>query len=191
MNIRINGKKHKVKPASILTAKEYIELSKIESPNITDYLKIVSRETFGSIMNIRANKTTLRRLHAFVGTVKNSKELINDRKRYFVFKNKAYNIEKIDCETLGCRLMIENKSKQTQNIYELSLYLLSIVVVDNYDSEQADSVYCSLLDLGYLDVLPPALFFFRKLTNGYSFGTRLLSRISEIFTTNMRLNTKQ
>ncbi|RLD69233.1 MAG: hypothetical protein DRI95_00645 [Bacteroidetes bacterium] len=189
MKIRLNNKKFEIPTAENLTVGQYIELSKFDKLNVANYLAVVTGRRVLEIATLKMKDKNLRRLLNYIGNISDFKELQNLGKsaKTFIFDNKVYT-KSFDWQTVGVRLMLEKKAEQTNEVLELATYLLAILISKNFDADKIEKNYIKLLEYSYIDILPFAIFFFKKLNRGYSKELPLLQRLRKII--RMRIQMK-
>jgi len=186
MDIKLNKKKHKIKPASQLTVQEFLTLSEIKNSTVIDYLAITLNVSFSSIANLKFDRISERQISAYVGSVTDISEFFetNIIPLHFHFQDRAYPYTEFDCETVGVRIMMEAKAKETDNVIELAVYLLSVLIEGQYDSKGVQKVFNRLMCCNYIDVIRYAAFFLKKFQSGFNSVPVLSKLIRKIFTRN-------
>jgi len=183
MRIKLNNREHTIKPASLLTVREYIKLSEKASYSLIDYLSVVTGKRFGAIAETKISNRSIKKLYAFIGGVTPFDNFMKQTsiKRSYPFDGKVFNYEDLDYETLGVRMLMEQKASDIDNIIELVVYLLAVLIEKTYDSEKVEKIYNQLLDANYIDTFEYACFFFKKFKNGLSKGSgSLITRLKEL-----------
>jgi len=187
MKVILNNKKYKIKTSSNLTVKEYIEMSKFEQINIANYISVVTglRVLDIAMSSLPLRKT--RRLVKYIGKLQTFRQLEKESKKVTMiyFDNETIKKEYISYDTLGTRILYEQKAKElyssesseNEKMLQLIIYSLAVVLSKNYDASKTNEVYSKLLKCSYLDIFPFAIFFFRKLTNGQNKGRKLLKTL--------------
>jgi len=114
MKIKINGTKHKLRPVSEMTAKQYIDLNsrlgeKTDTYKLIMYsIAVMTGNTIKSVNQININDTNLRRLMAYVGTPYHLQTMPKKETFYYSFNGKTYFRREMDWQTMGIRHMLQN-----------------------------------------------------------------------------------
>lgn len=175
MKITLNKHKVKLTTADNLSIEQYLQLSEKENITIIDYLNATTDFKVLDIARTGLSNRHLRRLNNYIGSIKTFEELAKIKQKSIIFEDKLYQRDNLDCLTFGARVMLEARQKETQNPLKLAVYLLAILIEGNFDADKTDVIYNKLLKLSYIDYLPFAVFFFKRLTIGKYKGPRLLS----------------
>jgi len=175
VKIKLNKITHEIKPASELTVKEYLQFVRIDGQGriimrnfkgyidyVLTYLSITLNVKFSEILRYKLDNSTIVRILSFIGIIESYEEIKkHELPKSFYFDGKIKQIAKMDIYPVGVRWLMESKIEL--NNVEHSVYLLSILLLDEFDRDRAESNYNSLLELNYLRVLPLAAFFLRNL----------------------------
>ena len=191
MKISINGKRHSVKPASLMTVKEYIEFFDLWEYGMNDlrlvvlYLSITLKIDMKSILGINISDINIRRLMAYIGQIQDINNLSKIDTSRFVYYNSGKILlrRNMRWRSLGVRLMLQDR--KTESPLELMAYFLAILIGGCTDAEKVEKVYANILEHNAVDVFPFAAFFFLRLQNGSNFVTRFLKQIRSL----VRINT--
>jgi len=189
MKIKLNNDYFELKHADALTIKEYLELSKLESINIINYIATISGKEFAQIADLKFSERDIKIISAYVGSIKSYDYFLSfpSDSFYFGYTGQTFyknNLQKV--ETVGTRMLLEQF--KSENIIELATYLLAIIITENYDSEQVQQNYERLLNYNYIQVLSYAAFFLQTFKNGSSKGTKFLRWLTKIFGINTQKN---
>ncbi len=170
MNVEINKKKYKIKPASELTVREYITFltSISENPKemevIICYIASITGLSFKDITSVNIDKTSLRRISVYIGEIVIPDKLKGLDSFYYRKPNKKIYKRNINWRSFGVRQLIEDR--KADNNMDLAVYLLAIYIDGNYDNEQIEEIYKDLQDYNAASVFGFVLFFFKSLSNG-------------------------
>jgi hypothetical protein len=171
--IKIANKKYKIKTIDELNTAEFIELQKIEKP---DVLKYVAWQT----------KTTHE--NAFFAiispTVEKAIGMIPDITKLSVPKwvNKKNIID-----TVGQRHQIESSNLKG---YELLILCLAVAQARSNNFEDIEKLKAKYLLMPFTEILPAGFFFFKIYNYGKSKGRRLLN-LRQVLTKIMSLRNRQ
>jgi hypothetical protein len=184
MNIRINKKKHTIKPASELTISEYIEFFEKFKPEtksigvMVNYLTVTLKLDYLTIANLGIDKNTARRFFAYIGEIQEASKIEVSDQFYYKRTGKVFYQKSMNWRTAGVMQLIEERNETNQT--KLAVYLLAVYISQDYDVEKISRIYEELQDYRAIDVLSFVIFFFKKLYNGKkqktNFFRRLLSR---------------
>lgn len=189
MKIKINNKIHKIKPASELTVKEYIEIfDKLEDKAnhlevLIIYLSVTLNLKYGHIADININEVSIKRLLAYIGQIPQAKDIPVSKEFYYKKTGKIIYQDSLNWRSIGVRKLLEDRKEENQ--LKFAVYLLAVYLSANYDNEKIEKIYQKLQDYNAVDVFGFVIFFFKKLHNGKSSGKgsfRMLLR-------NLRTNT--
>ena len=195
MKIKLNRKKIRIKPFSNLTVKEYIKFwdsynAEIEKHKdikvirlVMIYLSIITRVDFSNILEDNISDIDILRIYSYIG----NPVWISDIERTFSFHYKETGLilhQYQKWQAVGTRLMMQEF--KSQNVIELTTYLLAIAIQNDFDSEKTNEVYKKLLNYNAIDVLSFAYFFFQKVLNGFTPVNRFLKMRDIIQTMNIR-----
>lgn len=197
MKIKLNNKKVKIKPFINLTVKEYIkfwELYEIEASKNKDgipYLKVVliyltaiTKYEFADLLNINIANLDILRIQGYIGQFVPVDKI--PYKNHFWYKETGLCLHKFqNWQTVGTRLALQQKANTTENIIELTTYLLAIAIQNDYDHEKINEIYKKLLLYNAFDVLGFSYFFFRRLQNGTIQGKRFFQKLRKILNINI------
>ena len=183
MNIKINNKKYNIKSSHDLTVSEYFNL--LQQPtglSVMAYLNVVTGSDFKDINNFNGKGRELSILNTWIGKIKTLEYFKRNAKPQdtFVFENSLIDLKESFEITLGLRSMYEAFVSEKRYNFEAALYLVAIIVNNQinkskkYDFESTQIVYDKLLNHNYIEVLPSALFFLKKLTAIYNKEMRFL-----------------
>jgi Iap family predicted aminopeptidase len=195
MNIEINKKKYKIKPASELTVKEYISFfSKLsEKPKqmeiIICYVSAITGLDYKDVTSVSIDSGSIRRLMVYIGEVKPPTSMENID--YFYYKKDAKKIiqKEVNWRSFGVRSMLEDK--KTTNQLDLAVYLLAIYLNEKYDNEKIEEIYTDLQDYNAISVFSFVFFFIKKLQSGEKQGQNFLSRLwVKVYTNILKLSGK-
>jgi len=190
MKIRINNKQTKIKPASELTVKEYIELfdrlneKSTEIDIFTNYVSIVTGYQVYTILKLNFDTHSFRRLTAYIGEIYAPKSFPELKTFTYLKTGEIFFQKKIEWRTLGIRKLLE--AKKSDNQLELVVYLLSIIVSKDYDSDTIEEIYSELMDYRATDMYGFAVFFFKKLMSGSKHETNFLRLLLKKVSTNIQ-----
>lgn len=166
MKLKLNNEYYEIKPASELTVKEYLQLAQMDFKGnidfVLNYLAITLNVQFSEVLKYKLDNSTLVRILSFIGIIESYEEIKkHELSKSFYFDGKIKPVSKMDIYAVGVRWLMESKIEL--NNVEHSVYLLSILLLDEFDRDRAESNYNSLLELNYLRVLPLAAFFLKSL----------------------------
>jgi len=166
MKIKLNKITHEIKPASELTVKEYLQLAQMDFKGnidfVLNYLSITLNVQFSEVLKYKLDNSTLVRIISFIGIIESYEEIKkHELPKSFYFDGKIKPVSKMDVYPVGVRWLIE--SKTGLNSVEHSVYLLAILMLNEFDRDKAEENYAALLELNYLRVLPLAAFFLKSL----------------------------
>jgi hypothetical protein len=170
MKATINNKKYSIKPADQLTVKEYVDFWTKLSDKASEievlicYLSSVTGLDYDHVADININKASIRRLLAWIGTIKQTTEMPVSTEFYHKRTGKVLYQKSLNWRTLGARKLLEDRKANTQ--IEQAVYLLAVYVSDGYDSDKVSEIYEELQDYNAIDVLSFVIFFFKKLMIG-------------------------
>lgn len=169
MIVNINNKKHKIKPASELTVKEYIDyFSSInEQSGIFDqlmyYLSTITGLTYNEMLDIDISNRDISRISAYIGNITDVELMVESDEFYHKKSGRTIYKNSLKWRTLGARVMLEEK--KLNNHLEQCVYLLACYI-GGYDAEKVSAIYDELQDYRAVDVFGFIVFFFKKLLNG-------------------------
>jgi hypothetical protein len=158
INVKINGKKYKIKTIPELTTEEFIELSELENLDTSKYISwqtgIDIKKTFFAIISKQVEKSIgkvpdIRKLH--IPKWVNKKNII---------------------ETVGQRHQIENSNLKG---YELLVFTLAVANAKSNNIDDVNELNDIYMQMPFMDILPAGFFFFKNYKNGKSEGRRLLN----------------
>lgn len=181
MNIKINNKKCEIKPASELTVKEYIELFDRFDPKtknfgiLIDYISVTLGLEYKNVADVKMNQRTIRRLFAYIGEIKLAKDMQVSKEFYYKKTGKKYYQSVVNWQSVGVRRMMEERDEKNQ--LKIAVYLLAILIQDNYDYKKTEAIYEDLQDYNAVDVFSFVIFFFINLYNGKKQDTNFLRRL--------------
>lgn len=176
MNIKINKIPTKIKSSQHLTCAEYIELFKDKrGVNVLTYLNATTEYNFSDIQNIELKKRELSLINTYIGEIPDAAFFFKKGKpqQKFIFNDKLFDLKKETTITLGTRQAYSDFTKDLdKNVHEAALFLLAVIINNlantslKYDTDSVQRTYEELLSKNYLDTMPSAVFFLKKLTNG-------------------------
>lgn len=181
MKIKINNKSCKIKPASELSVLEYVKIfagleKKTSSLEILiQYISVTTGIKYNHVADINIDKTTIRRLFAYVGEIPQAKDILTSKEFYHKKTGKTLYQKSVNWRTLGVRKMLEDR--KTEDQIELAVYLLAVYLSGDYDSDRVQGIYNELQDYNAIEVLGFVIFFFRKLYLGRSSGKSFLKTL--------------
>lgn len=194
MKVKINGKNHKIKPASELTIKEYSLIYNyflyydkgLEGPGslemLINYISIVTGISYRNVADIDIDSDTIRRLFAYTGQITDLKDMPENTEFYYRKSGKTLYQKSVNWRTLGVRKLLEDRKTDVQ--IEQMVYLLSIYLSNDYDNDQIEEIYEYLQNYNAIEVLSFVLFFFKKLYVGKKSGKGFLNRLLRKVSTN-------
>lgn len=188
MNIKINKKTYKIKPASELTISEYIAyFSRIkEDSNYLDklicYLCAITGLGYNNVADINIDPDSIRRIFAYTGEILQANEIPESKVFYHRKSGKTLYRKSVNWRAIGARKMLEDRKAGTQ--IEQAVYLLSIYIAGNYDAEKTEEIYQELQNYNAIEVLSFSVFFFKSLYNGKKSGGNFLKRLLKNRSTN-------
>lgn len=158
--IKINGQKFWIKSFDELTTSGFIELQKIENPDLIKYI---------------AWQTGISQDDAFYATISNTViNAIGSLKDITKIKcSKKFDYSKI-IETVGQRHQIEASKKEG---YDLIVFILAVSQARSNNIDEVNRLYKYYLKQPYIEILPAGFFFYRILGNGSKQGLRLFDRL--------------
>lgn len=170
MEVQISNKSYPVKFSSQLTAGEYIAY--MDSLNddsgtfeqLINYLSITTETEVSNVAQINIDDDSIRMLSAYIGVVPQINEFPELDQFYYKRKGRTIYKKSLNWRTLGARKMLEERG--IENSLEQSVYLLSVYVSGDYDSENIELIYNELLDYEASKVFGFVVFFFTKLMSG-------------------------
>lgn len=180
MKIKINNKNHKIKPASEMTIKEYVdlfngmekELSGLEV--LMRYISITTKTKYNHVADISINSITIRRLFAYIGDILQAKDIPTSKEFYYKRTGKMLYQKSVNWRTIGARKLLEER--KTDSHVEQVVYLLAVYISNDYDNEKVEEIYNELQDYNAIDVLSFVVFFFKKLYHGKNSGRNFLKK---------------
>ena len=188
MNIKINNKKHEIKPASELTIKEYIELFDKFDPKtknlgiLLDYISVILGLDYKDIADVNINHRTIRRLFAYIGEIQLAKDMPVSKEFYYKRTGKTYYQSVVNWQSVGVRRMMEERDEKNQ--LKMAVYLLAVLIQGDYDYEKTEAIYNDLQDYRAIDVFSFVIFFFKSLYSGNKPDTSFLKRLIRKLSTN-------
>lgn len=190
MNIEINNKKYKIKPASELTVKEYIDFfgNISQEPSqmevIICYIAALTGLSFKEITSVSIDDNSLRRISVYIGQIKGPNDLETKFSFYYRETAKYLYKETLNWRTLGARKLKEDREKLIENPesvksqLELAVYLLAVYVSGNFDAEEIEKIYKNLYKYNAFNVFGFIVFFFKGLSNGKISGINFLRMLA-------------
>lgn len=181
MNIKINKKTYKIKPASELTVSEYLTyFSKIkEDSNYLDklicYLCAITGLSYNNVADINIDQDSIRRIFAYIGDIYHVNDIPESKVFYHRKSGKTLYQKSVNWRAIGARKMLEDRKAETQ--IEQAVYLLSIYIAGNYDVEKTEEIYQELQNYNAIEVLSFSVFFFKSLYSGKKSGGNFLKRL--------------
>lgn len=195
MNIKINNKTHKIKPASELSISEYVKVFAGLEKKVSNlellirYISVTTGIKYTHVADIDIKAMTIRRLFAYVGDILEAKDIPESKEFYHKKTGKTLYQKSLNWRTIGVRKLLEDRKADTQ--IEQAVYLLAIYLSADYDNENIEEIYNELQNYNAINVLSFVIFFFKKLHSGKnsdkSFLKRLLKRAS---TNTVKLSSK-
>lgn len=189
MNIKINNKKHQIKPASEITVSEYIELFDRFKPEtkslglLLDYISVTLDFDYKHVADVNLDETTIRRLFAYVGEIKYVEDMPISSEFYYKRIGKRYYQKSINWRSVGIRRLLEERGEENQ--LKLAVYLLAAYLSENYDAEKVDEIYNDLQHYNAIEVFSFVIFFFKRLYNGKKSGSNYFKRLLKKLSTNI------
>ena len=164
MKLKINKTSIEIPTADNLTCRQYLECleaSKSNDPFILRYLSIVTGFNYVDVCNANIDITTIQRLIAWIGQIKNFDYfLINQSSQILIKGNLFVSTRKdFDVERVGVRFLFEAKAAETENSAELAIYLLVILLTPSFDYDEVEEQYSKLLEENYIKILSFSAFF--------------------------------
>ena len=181
MNIKINKKKHKIKPASELTLGEYsafFEKLQEDTGNLEKlilYLSITTGLKYKDVADISIDEYSITCLLAYIGTIQQPKDIEETDQFYYKRAGRTLYKKSANWRTLGIRKLLEEKREENQ--INLNAYLLAGMLSDDYDIKQIESIFKDLQDYNALEVLGFSVFFFKSLLNSQRSGNNFFKRL--------------
>ena len=155
--IKIGTKKHKIKTIDELNTAEFIELGKIEKPDILKYVSwqtgVTNDKAFFAVISPVVEKA--------IGQIPDITKLPFSKK---------FDKKKI-IDTVGQRHQIES-SKITG--YELLVLCLAVAQGRTNNATEINELVQKYMKMSFIDVLPSGFFFFKNFSSGKKKGIRLL-----------------
>ncbi len=188
MNIKINKKTYKIKPASELTVSEYLAyFSKIKEYSgslgrLMHYLCAITGLSYNNIADIKIDPDSIRRIFAYIGDIYHVSDIPESKVFYHRKSGKTLYQKSVNWRAIGARKMLEDRKAETQ--IEQAVYLLSIYIAGNYDAEKTEEIYQELQDYNAIEVLSFSVFFFKNLYSGKKSGGNFLKRLLRNLSTN-------
>lgn len=186
MNIKINNKSHKIKPASEMTIKEYIlffdglEKKTSSRTKLIRYISITTGIKYRHVGDINISETSTRRLFAYVGEILSPENIPEAKEFYHKKTGKTLYQKSVNWRAMAVRALLEDR--KMGNYLEQIVYLLAIYISSDYDNEKVEEIYNELQDYNAIAVLSFVIFFFKKLhpgkNSGRSFLKTLLKKVS-------------
>lgn len=172
MKLRLNGKKVFVKTASNMTVTEYINyFSKIKegddifSATLLYLSSIFPDLTFADILYDEISDETIRKINAYCELPIPVDQLPETNEFYYGYTGQRFT-QNLNWRAVGVRLELRKSKNKNKCTEELIVYLLAILITDNFDSDQIEKSYQRLLNYNAVDVFSFGYFFFQKLANG-------------------------
>lgn len=162
--ITINGKKYQIKSIDELTAREFIEVTRIENMDKIKYLEWSTKCKYEIIYTTKISPQVLE----LIGDIEN----IGDIPVPKFLLNKHVNSYKI--ETIGQRFQIETSKYEG---YDMLVFIVAVAFVNNPDISKVTYFMNILYDQNYKDVMAVGNFFFQNFMNGNNTGTSFFSKI--------------
>lgn len=173
--ITINGKKYQVKSIDELTAKEFIEVSRIEQLDKMKYLEWATGLKFEIIYTTKISQQVL----DLIGDIQDIETI--PVPKYLMNKHvKSYEIS-----TIGQRFQIETCKHKG---FDLLVFIVAVAFVNNPDITKVTDYMKVLYKQNYKDVMAVGNFFFQNLQNGRNTGMNYLSKIMYRIKTRLRKN---
>jgi hypothetical protein len=179
MILKLNGKKHEIKPLSELTAREFIKIIGVsEVNNIQEYISLFTKLSVKELMEAKIRAASLPSLHQMIFDV-DVEAVLKNKKKTIYFNNQYLSCESLDLDTFGklyfYDLYLGKFKAKAITYYHLSLYTLAIALSTNLDDE-INKNYEALMDNKWIEVLPQA-FFLQKRFNKKRWHLILQSKI--------------
>lgn len=181
MNIKINKKTYKIKPANQLTIKEYLTYFTMIKPDsnylekLICYLCAITGLKYNHVADINIEYDDIRRIFAYIGDILQANEVPESRVFYHRKSGKTLYQKSVNWRSIGARKMLEDRKAETQ--IEQAVYLLAIYINGKYDAEKIEEIYHELQDYNAIEVLSFSIFFFKSLYSGKKQGGIFLKRL--------------
>lgn len=156
--IIIGKKKYKIKPINKLTTKEFIEFSKLETP---DHIKYIAWQT-GLEFKDAFFAVTSKTVEKAIGTAPDITKLPVPK---WVDKTKLI-------DTVGQRHQVESSGLSG---YELLIYCLAVSQARSNNSDEVEALRVKYEDMPFIEIMPAGFFFFKNFNNGKKKGLRSLN----------------
>ncbi len=170
MNIKINKKTHKIKPASELSISEYVKVFAGLEKRVSNleilirYISVTTGIKYNNVADIDISESTIRRLFAYIGEIQEAKDMPENISFYHKKSGKTLYRDPLNWRTIGVRKLLEERKAETQ--IEQAVYLMAIYLSADYDHENIEEIYQELQDYNAIEVLSFVIFFFKKLHVG-------------------------
>lgn len=196
MKIKLNNKKYKIKPSSLSSCSEYLNIIKHfegsenigVSAYIVKYLSLTLGLRFDEVLKYKISTKVFNKINNFVGFPEKPITLNELSMPKIIHYKQDYEVSDMDIHLAGVRVLMEQQKNKSE--YELSIYLLAILFSQNFDSEKIENIYKDLLTLPYLDIIPLGGFFLSNLLHGRSSVSSYFKRQIRKLLTNIKLNKK-
>jgi len=167
MKLKINKTSIEIPTADNLTCRQYLECleaSKSNDPFILRYLSIVTGFNYVDVCNANIDFTTIQRLIAWIGQIKNFDYfLINQNTQVYIKGNLFVSTRKdFDFEKVGVSILFQAKAERTESREVLAIYLLAILLTPDFDADKTEAKYEQLLEENYIKILSFSTFFLSK-----------------------------
>ena len=158
--IKINGKRHRIKPINQLTTEEFIEISKIENLDLIKYISWSAKVKLNDAFFAVTSKT----IEKAIGNIPNIEKI--------PLPKWAKKIKHI--ESIGQRHQVESCGLTG---YELLIFTLAVSEARSNNIDDVNKLYDHYLSMPFIEVLPAGFFFFNRYRNGRNFVRRYLFRL--------------
>ena len=161
MNLKINGKKHNVKPISQLSFEEYNRIviqGKVAT--LPEYIALITDYPVEDVMQSEIEASSTPYIHQMIFDCDVQKELKEKRETVKV-RDETYLTNELTLKSFGKSyyfdLYLQKHVEKKINEYELAMYALAIAISDEL-SDKVEQVYQDLANQNWRKVLPQAFF---------------------------------
>lgn len=173
--LKINGQKLKIKAIHEMTAKEFIEFSKIENPDKIKYISFITGVEYLAIFNSKIPNNIL----AMIGELEDITKIKPPKSIL------GYPLNRYDIDTVGQRFQLDNCNLKG---YELLVFIVAVALANDPDLNKVNDFVKRLYDYPYREVMAAGNFFFQRSSFGKRKGLLSFTNIRALISTGLRRN---